>query len=529
MRRRFFAELFWQCNKASLGPSAILHSGRIVMTLLAKRVSTNVGDDATAAGSSKRRRLDTTIGAVSEIKQEVETTADSENVSVSGETVEASDIDIQSGPTSSLRRSTRTIRASSYKQEAVDTHINEETKAVKPTRAKRHPPKSENGEDVEKKPVKKRTARTTSTTTRVTKTKSEAVSVAHECEEEEACDCATKAADAKDEEDDDADKDVQTTSTARSKPKEKEIILQPMNTTALWSRARSTGKYVGAHVSASGGCYNAIVNGVDIGAAAIALFIRSQRKWTSPPMLETHRTAFGRAVEMSAYDIRKHVVPHGSYLINLANGDAEKSEKAYEAFLDELTRCESVGIGMYNFHPGSALGGSREDGIRRVAEAINRAHRETQFITILIENCAGQGNTLGCRFEELRAMIDGVEDKQRVGVCLDTCHMFASGYDMRTQAAYDATMSEFGRVIGFEYLKAVHLNDSKVDLGAKKDRHESIGKGYIGLEGFRCLMNDDRFNGVPMVLETPDKEGGAMWKREIDLLYGLVGKQAGEV
>ncbi|KAJ3187401.1 hypothetical protein HDU85_006689 [Gaertneriomyces sp. JEL0708] len=525
MYRRFLSELFWQLNKAPRGPSAIIHSGRIVMTLLAKRVSTNVSDGATAAGSSKRRRVDTT-STVSVIKQEIETTANSEHVSVSGETVDASDVVIQDGPTSPLRRSTRTAKTSSYKQEAVD-----ESKAVlvKPARTKRHPPKSENGDNVEKKPVKKRTAKTVTTTTRITKTKSEAISVAHECEEEEACDCATKASDAKDEEDDDANKDVQTTPAARSKPKEKAITLPQMDTTALWSRARNTGKYVGAHVSASGGCQNAIVNGVDIGAAAIALFIRSQRKWTSPPMLASHRTAFGKAVEMSAYDIRKHVVPHGSYLINLANGDAEKWEKAYEAFLDELTRCESVGIGMYNFHPGSALAGSREDGIRRVAEAINRAHRETQFITILIENCAGQGNTLGCRFEELRAMIDGVENKQRVGICLDTCHMFASGYDMRTQAAYDATMSEFGSVIGFEYLKAVHLNDSKVDLGAKKDRHESIGQGYIGLEGFRCLMNDDRFNGVPMVLETPDKEGGAMWKREIDLLYGLVGKQAGEV
>ncbi|KZO97759.1 AP endonuclease [Calocera viscosa TUFC12733] len=278
---------------------------------------------------------------------------------------------------------------------------------------------------------------------------------------------------------------------------------------------------VGAHVSAAGGVENAVLNAASIGANAFALFLKSQRKWTSPPLTEDSISLFKARMTKYGYDTGM-VLPHGSYLINLGNPDAGKREKAYECFLDDLQRCEQLGIKLYNFHPGSTVGGAPlEECLAHVAESINRAHKATSHVCIVIENMAGAGNVMGCRFSDLATMINLVEDKSRVGVCLDTCHLFASGYDIRDKTAYQATMEEFDKVVGLRYLKAWHLNDSKTPLNSKKDRHENLGLGHIGLPTFSHIMTDPRLAHMPMVLETPSFEQQEVWGREIDVLYSF--------
>ncbi len=277
-------------------------------------------------------------------------------------------------------------------------------------------------------------------------------------------------------------------------------------------------KRVGAHVSISGGVQNAPLNASKIGAKAFALFTKNQRQWAGKPYTSQNIAEF-KANLIEAGIAPEHVLPHDSYLINLGHPEPEPREKSRDAFLDEMRRCEQLGLRLLNFHPGSHLRQIEEEAcLELIADSVNWVLEQTEGVTAVIENTAGQGSNLGWRFEHLAAIIDRVEDKSRIGVCLDTCHTFTAGYDLRTPKACDATFAEFERVVGFRYLRGMHLNDSKPDLGARVDRHDSIGKGKLGLETFRYIMNDPRFEEIPMVLETVDE---TIWPEEIELLYSL--------
>lgn len=284
------------------------------------------------------------------------------------------------------------------------------------------------------------------------------------------------------------------------------------------------GRFVGAHVSAAGGLYNAFLNSKKIGGNAMALFLKSQRQWAAKPLEDETILKFKDTCQQLGFDMTK-VLPHGSYLVNLGNPDEEKRKKSYEAFLDELKRCDQLGIKLYNFHPGSTVGAcSVKESIQHIADCINEAIKATCEVTVVIENMAGQGNVIGGKFEHLRDIIELVEDKSRIGVCLDTCHTFAAGYDLRSAKAYQKTMDEFEKVVGFKYLKAMHLNDSMTPHASGKDRHESIGKGHLGIAAFQNIMNDERLLGIPMVLETPlhPTLGESCYRDEIKLLYSLI-------
>ncbi|GAB4350754.1 MAG: deoxyribonuclease IV [Gammaproteobacteria bacterium] len=279
-------------------------------------------------------------------------------------------------------------------------------------------------------------------------------------------------------------------------------------------------KFVGAHVSTSGGVFNAPLNAKTIGAKAFALFTKNQRQWKAKPLDEATIEAFRNNLNETGISPR-HVLPHDSYLINLGHPEKEGLEKSRAAFLDEMQRCEQLGLSLLNFHPGSHLKKiSEAECLKRVAESINWALDQTSGVTAVIENTAGQGSNVGYRFEHLAQIIDLVEDQSRVGVCLDTCHSFTAGYDLRTAEACDETFAEFEAVVGFRYLRGMHLNDSKPDLGSRVDRHESIGKGKLGTEVFRYIMRDPRFDDIPMVLETVDE---SLWPEEIELLYSYAG------
>lgn len=277
-------------------------------------------------------------------------------------------------------------------------------------------------------------------------------------------------------------------------------------------------KYVGAHVSAAGGVENAPLNAAAIGAKAFALFTKNQRQWVAKPLTEESIAAF--KANMKQVGITpEQVLPHDSYLINLGHPEAEPLQKSRDAFLDEMQRCAQLGLKLLNFHPGAHLNKIDEAvSLDIVADSINRALAQSEGVTAVIENTAGQGTNLGYSFEHLARIIDGVEDQSRVGVCLDTCHTFTAGYDLRSVEACEATFAEFEKIVGFHYLRGMHLNDSKPDLGSRVDRHESLGKGKIGLECFRYLMNDARFDNIPMVLETIDE---SIWAEEIALLYAM--------
>lgn len=277
-------------------------------------------------------------------------------------------------------------------------------------------------------------------------------------------------------------------------------------------------KRVGAHVSTSGGVENAPINAKEIGARAFALFTKNQRQWHAKALSEKSIAAFQANMESAGVEA-KYVLPHDSYLINLGHPEAEGLEKSRKAFIDEMQRCQRLGLSLLNFHPGSTLKKiSEEESLDRVADSINLALEASEGVTAVIENTAGQGSNLGYRFEHLAHIIDKVDDKSRVGVCLDTCHTFTAGYDLRTADACNETFAKFDEIVGFKYLRGMHLNDSKPDLGARVDRHESIGQGKLGLEVFSYIMNDDRFDEIPMVLETPDS---SLWAEEIELLYSL--------
>ena len=280
-------------------------------------------------------------------------------------------------------------------------------------------------------------------------------------------------------------------------------------------------KYVGAHVSASGGVENAPVNAYSIGAKAFALFTKNQRQWFSSPITKKSIKAFRENCEK--YDYQPfQILPHDSYLINLGHPQAEPLEKSRTSFLDEMQRCEMLNLDRLNFHPGSHLNSiGIDECLKRVAESINIVLSKTKGVTAVIENTAGQGTNLGHTFEELREIIDNVEDKSRVGVCIDTCHAFTAGYDVKSPEGFKKTFREFGEIIGFEYLKGMHLNDSKKDFGTRVDRHENIGTGFLGEDTFGILMNDSRFDNLPLILETPEE---SLWEAEIKKLYSLVRK-----
>ncbi len=296
-------------------------------------------------------------------------------------------------------------------------------------------------------------------------------------------------------------------------------------------------KFVGAHVSASGGVENAPLNAQKIGARAFALFTKNQRQWKAKPLSEKSIEAFKQNLKESGIN-PKHVLPHDSYLINLGHPEEEKLQKSREAFIDELNRCEQLGLDKLNFHPGShlvkipkrdkdyqaKLENAERECLNRIAKSMNLAIEATadSNVKLVIENTAGQGSNLGYRFEHLAYLIERVEDKSRVGVCIDTCHTFTAGYDLRTKEAYDETMQLFGEIVGFEYLMGMHINDSKAKFASRVDRHHSLGEGEIGLDAFRFIMSDERMDDIPLILETIDE---TIWDREIEVLYSFCKKE----
>ncbi|HGN0223086.1 TPA: deoxyribonuclease IV [Proteus mirabilis] len=271
-------------------------------------------------------------------------------------------------------------------------------------------------------------------------------------------------------------------------------------------------KFVGAHVSATGGVDQAVLRAHEIKATAFALFTKNQRQWKAAPLSTESIDKFKKNCEIYGYGPAQ-ILPHDSYLINLGHPEEEALEKSRAAFLDEMQRCEQLGIELLNFHPGSHLKKIDVDKcLQRIAESINITLNKTQNVTAVIENTAGQGTNLGYRFEHLAAIIDGVEDKSRVGVCIDTCHTFAAGYDLRTVEDCEKTFAEFDNIVGFQYLKAMHLNDAKSELASRVDRHHSLGQGNIGKVPFTYIMQDTRFDGIPLILETINPD---IWPEEI--------------
>ncbi|KAK4978354.1 DNA-(apurinic or apyrimidinic site) lyase [Elasticomyces elasticus] len=306
--------------------------------------------------------------------------------------------------------------------------------------------------------------------------------------------------------------------------------------------ARTVGHkmFIGAHVSSAGGVHNAVTNSLHIGANAFALFLKPQRKWANPALQPDHAAAFHAHCTHHTYDQTQHVLPHGSYLVNLAHTDPTRATQAYDCFIDDLRRCESLGIRLYNFHPGNSVGNDRDAAIEHLGAQLNKAHAATKNVVTVLENMAAGGNVLGSTFEDLRDIISHVENKSRVGVCIDTCHAFAAGYDLRSPSAFQSTLRTFDQVVGMKYLRALHLNDSKAPLGARRDLHANIGTGFLGLRAFHNIVNEPRFAGLPMVLETPievkdengvpvkdekgkEKEDKGIWAGEIKLLESLVG------
>ncbi len=277
-------------------------------------------------------------------------------------------------------------------------------------------------------------------------------------------------------------------------------------------------KYIGAHVSASGGVSNAILNAEAIGANAFALFTRNQRSWVSKPLSQEEIHTFRTLLVERGFE-PQYVLPHDSYLINLGSPDEEVLQKSRVAFLDEMKRAEQLGLQLMNFHPGSHLNKiSEEECLDQIAREVNAALSQTEGVTAVIENTAGQGTNLGWKFEHIARIIEGIDDKSRIGVCIDTCHTLAAGYDLSTEMGYQFTMDAFEQTIGFKYLKAVHLNDSKKGAASHVDRHETLGNGFLGKAFFERFMHDPRFDNMPIILETPDP---TIWKQEIEWLRSL--------
>ncbi|MCJ1249255.1 hypothetical protein MMC30_006478 [Trapelia coarctata] len=313
----------------------------------------------------------------------------------------------------------------------------------------------------------------------------------------------------------------------RKTKEEKEAEAMP-----LAARTNGLRMFIGAHVSGAKGVHNSITNAVHIGGNSFALFLKSQRKWENPPLQDEHRDQFLANCKEHKYEAAKHILPHGSYLVNLAQEGPDKAKQAYDAFLDDLKRCEALGIKLYNFHPGNTGLNPRPEAISRIAKALNKAHSETKTVKPLLENMAGKGNVIGATFEDLRDIIEQVEDKSRIGVCIDTCHSFAAGYDLRTPEAFKDTLDKFDNIVGMKYLSALHINDSKAPFTSHRDLHQNIGLGFLGLRAFHNVMNEPQFEGLPLVLETPidskNAEGKVVedkniWATEIKLLESLIG------
>jgi deoxyribonuclease-4 len=277
-------------------------------------------------------------------------------------------------------------------------------------------------------------------------------------------------------------------------------------------------KYAGAHISASGGVENAPLNAHEIGAKAFAFFTKNQRQWVSPPLTRKSIDLFRRRCE--ELDFKPHqILPHDSYLINLGNPDPEALGRSRHSFIDEMKRCEQLGLDRLNFHPGSHLGKITEDEcLDLIAESVNIALEQTSGVIAVIENTAGQGTNLGYRFEHLRHIIEGVDDKSRVGVCIDTCHAYTSGYDLTSPESFTKVFEEFDTIVGFSYLKGMHLNESRKAFGSRVDRHDNLHRGELGDEVFSLIMNDPRFDDMPLILETPEE---TLWAEEIRFLYSL--------
>ncbi|KAI1007810.1 Apurinic-apyrimidinic endonuclease 1 [Podosphaera aphanis] len=327
----------------------------------------------------------------------------------------------------------------------------------------------------------------------------------------------------------DSDDEVDKTSRKkrRTQPVKAEIPMPLASRTTLLKKAI----FIGAHVSAAGGVQNSVNNALSLGSNSFALFLKSQRKWANPPMAPEACDQFKAYCLEHKYDAAKHVLPHGSYLVNLAQAEPDKAEQAYTSFLDDLQRCEKLGIKLYNFHPGSAGKNPRPEAIQRIAEQLNKAHKATNSVITVLENMAGAGNVIGSTWEDLRDIIELIHDKSRVGVCIDTCHAFAAGYDLRSPEAFEKTMNSFSQIVGMTYLKALHLNDSKTPLASNRDLHANIGTGFLGLRAFHNVVNYPSFQDMPMILETPIEKKGpdgktiedkGVWATEIKLLEDLI-------
>lgn len=281
-------------------------------------------------------------------------------------------------------------------------------------------------------------------------------------------------------------------------------------------------KRIGAHVSASGGVFNAPLNAARIGADAFAMFVKNQRRWDAPPLSAEEIAAFKDALKQSGIRA-EHVLVHDSYLINLGHPREAEREKSLNAFMDEIRRCEALGLKLLNFHPGSHLNEiSAQVCLDNIAESLNFAIANTSGVKLVLENTAGQGSNLGYDFAQLAYVIDKISNKDRIGVCIDTCHAFAAGYDLRSPQAYERTMSEFDRAIGYKFLSGMHLNDTKNELSVRKDRHESLGRGFLGLAAFENIMNDPNIDEIPLILETIDD---SLWAEEIALLRSMQGRR----
>jgi len=278
--------------------------------------------------------------------------------------------------------------------------------------------------------------------------------------------------------------------------------------------------YIGPHVSVGGGVANAPANAKALGATGFGMFVKNQRQWTAAPLAAADIEAFKRQMAADGYTAAQ-VLPHAGYLINLANPDEAAHAKSMASLLDELQRCMALGLDKLNFHPGSHLRLiTPQQACDRVAQSINAALAQTSGVTLVIENTAGSGGNIGSTFEDLKTMVGGVDDTSRVGVCLDTMHLFGAGFDIRTRDGFLKTLEHFDQTVGMRYLRGLHLNDSKVGLGSHVDRHESLGAGLLGIDVFKCIMRDKRFENIPLVLETPNEE---LWAQEIRQLMEMAG------
>lgn len=284
-------------------------------------------------------------------------------------------------------------------------------------------------------------------------------------------------------------------------------------------RTKAPKKYIGAHVSIAGGIWKAVEASVDFGAQSFGLFLGSQRSWQRPAIDKTAAVKFQQACAQQGFDPAQ-ILPHGSYLMNCGSPKEDVFGKSQAMLVDELSRCSALGLTQFNFHPGAAISSSKEQCIERIAEAINHAHQQIPTVCTVLENMSGQGTTIGGQFNELRSIIDRVRDKTRVGVCLDTCHAFAAGYDISSAGGVKSVLDEFDQVVGLHYLRAVHLNDSKGKLGCHLDRHEDIGRGKIGINAFRNIVNEPRLDNLPLILETPGRPDFE-YADQIQLLYSL--------